>query len=78
MTTGLTTAVGVAEAGLFFLYEQLVLDQADTSGIDLLDSGLILNQSRSACALTWYDGCADTLMIDVWIVSGISPHAGFA
>ena len=56
----------------------MVLDQADTSGIDLLDGGFCLNRSSSACALTWYDGYADALMIDVCIVSGIPPHAGFA
>ena len=56
----------------------MVLDQADTSGIDLLDGGFCLNQSSSACALTWYDGYADAVMIDVCIVSGIPPHAGFA
>ena len=39
MTTGLTTAAGVTGAGLFFLYELLVLDQAGTSGINLLDGG---------------------------------------
>ena len=56
----------------------MVLVQADTSGIDLLDRGFCLNRSSSACALTWYDGYADALMIDVCIVSGIPPHAGFA
>ena len=71
----LTTAAGVSEAGLFFLYKELVLDTADTSGIHLLDGGLFLNQNSSACALTWYDGYTDALMIDVCIVSGIPPHA---
>ena len=56
----------------------MVLDQADTSGIDLLDGGFCLNRNSSACALTWYDGYADALMIDVCIVSGIPPHAGQA